>query len=196
MVTDAELAFGMEFVDLANRFEMAGTYGLSRVRRWPVLPHDHMYLETEGPGRTLQIRVVPDQSVRGAVNSIWHVTIDENGEDRLLPVQPCLHAGRQGAKNCPFKEAGGMSIPESHTAFAGKFVELMRRHSATQQFALARVHQHFDMTDNEVLLERATEDGTVAITIVSRASVEASLPMLWHIDNTKSQPELRAVQYV
>ncbi len=196
MMTDAELAFATEFSDLVTRFGMAGTYGLARVRRWPELPRDHVYFETEGPERTLQIRVVPHHAVYGAVNSIWHVTIDENGEDLLVPVQPCLHARTRESGNCPFQLAGGMSIPEPHAAFIGKFVELVRRRGARQEFALARVHRHFDMTDDEVLLESAADDRSLCVSIVGRASVEDSDPVLWFVDTTRPQPELLPVQYV
>jgi hypothetical protein len=88
----------------------------------------------------------------------------------------------------------GTNIPAAHEAFAAAVVELFSRYGVQQQLALARNHRHFEMTDEEVLVESPASDGTLIITIMARSAVRDADPVLWCFEPLTRA--LRPMQYV
>src|SRR6187399_731234 len=172
--------FKAAFVDLVTQFGLAKSYGLAQIRQTPALPTGYVFLETEELDRTLRVRLVPRDNVLGGVQSVWRVQADANGSSHFVAIQPCVHAGVDASNAMHPDDAAGTA----REAFARAFRELVLAHGVDDGFALARVHRHFDMTDDEVLVESSAAADELRIQVVPRSSIQGEEPIQWRVDDS------------
>lgn len=70
--------------------------------------------------------------------------------------------------------------------------EVLKKHGKRERFGVALLHKHFDMDDNEVLLEYSDhENRELKIRAVPKEDAENTVPTIWMLMDDES----RAVQY-
>lgn len=192
-------SFSQDFVRLVESFGLSGIYGLARIRTWPALPDsDHVHLESENAdGRTLSVTAMRRAEIPPrAVNTRWKVVADKHsGQHRFVPIAPCVHAVAPEAQNWPSDtetSADRENVSREHAEFAELFMALVIDHGVADRFALTRLHRHFGMSDEEVLVERAVSHDRLHIDVVSRSTLTDEMPMLWQVDSSRA---LKPIQY-
>ncbi len=70
--------------------------------------------------------------------------------------------------------------------------EVLKKHGKRERFGVALLHKHFDMDDNEVLLEYSDHDSReLVIKAVKREEAENTVPTIWMLLDDQNS----AVQY-
>ncbi|GHH89114.1 hypothetical protein GCM10018793_70980 [Streptomyces sulfonofaciens] len=62
--------------------------------------------------------------------------------------------------------------------------EVLKKHGALSRFGLTLLHQHFDMADNEVLLETTDVENRVqTLTVKKKSDLDSVLETAWRLDS-------------
>ncbi len=182
--------FREDFVSLVSAHDLNQRFGLTRVRLHPQLPRGCAYLESENVDRTLSIQVVPDGEFPGTINAAWYLRDHDVSGPSLVKVQPCAH-------QVPYEGYDPvLSDPCDYPEFADAFVDLLRRYRLGSAYGLSLVHRHFDMSDDEVLLETPVDAVSATIAVVPRHCVSAHAALVWRVERSRAQgPVLKPMHF-
>jgi hypothetical protein len=103
--------------------------------------------------------------------------------DRTLVIQPMNWMALQDLSDTPPLDASDEACLED-------LRQVLARHGKLRRFAIHLAHRHFDVADDEVLIEQSDHGArTQSIRVVPRATVTGAVPTTWMFDE---RPALHA----